>query len=113
LNNAALVYLRLYFAGLLARRRDIFRAKCNRRDFLPLGFAPDLTIPLRLRNLLAEGEEAVLNLLQRLKQERGLTFVLVSHNLSVVAHMCDDLAVMNHGAVVEELAVAQLKRREP
>jgi len=55
----------------------------------------------------------VLNLLQRLKQERGLTFVLVSHNLSVVAHMCDDLAVMNHGVVVEELAVAQLKRREP
>ena len=55
----------------------------------------------------------VLNLLQRLKQERGLTYVLVSHNLSVIAHMCDALAVMNHGAVVEELEVAQLKRREP
>jgi peptide/nickel transport system ATP-binding protein len=27
--------------------------------------------------------------------------------------MCDDLAVMNHGAVVEELEVAQLKRRAP
>ena len=55
----------------------------------------------------------VLNLLQRLKKERGLTYILVSHNLSVVGHMCDDLAVMNHGMVVEELAVAQLKRREP
>ncbi|MGD1876167.1 MAG: ABC transporter ATP-binding protein [Kiloniellaceae bacterium] len=55
----------------------------------------------------------VLNLLQRLKKERGLTYILVSHDLSVVAHMCDDLAVMNHGAVVEELAVAQLKRHEP
>jgi peptide/nickel transport system ATP-binding protein len=55
----------------------------------------------------------VLNLLQRLKQERGLTYVLVSHNLAVVAHMCDSLAVMNHGAVVEELAVEQLKQHAP
>jgi len=55
----------------------------------------------------------VLNLLQRLKAERGLTYILVSHNLSVVAHMCDELAVMNHGAVVEELEVARLKRHEP
>jgi peptide/nickel transport system ATP-binding protein len=55
----------------------------------------------------------VLNLLQRLKQERGLTYILVSHNLAVVAHMCDALAVMNHGAVVEELAVAQLKQHAP
>ncbi len=55
----------------------------------------------------------VLNLLQRLKQERGLTYILVSHNLSVVGHMCDELAVMNHGAIVEELDVARLKRRDP
>ena len=49
----------------------------------------------------------VLNLLQRLKSERRLTFILVSHNLSVVAHMCDALAVMNHGAVVVQ------ERHEP
>ena len=55
----------------------------------------------------------VLNLLQRLKQERGLTYILVSHNLAVVAHMCDELAVMNHGAVVEELEVSRLKRHDP
>jgi peptide/nickel transport system ATP-binding protein len=55
----------------------------------------------------------VLNLLQRLKKERDLTYILVSHDLSVVGHMCDDLAVMNHGKVVEELAVEQLKRRDP
>ena len=55
----------------------------------------------------------VLNLLQRLKNERGLTYVLVSHNLSVIAHMCDELAVMNNGAVVEDLEVARLKRHEP
>jgi len=55
----------------------------------------------------------VLNLLQRLKKERGLTYILVSHDLSVVGHMCDELAVMNHGAVVEELSVERLKRHAP
>ena len=52
----------------------------------------------------------ILNLLQRLKRERGLTFMLVTHNLSVVAHMCDRLAVMNAGRVVEEMSVAELRQ---
>lgn len=55
----------------------------------------------------------ILNLLQRLKQERGLTFLLVSHDLAVIAHMCDRLAVMNAGRIVEELTVAQLRASEP
>jgi peptide/nickel transport system ATP-binding protein len=55
----------------------------------------------------------VLNLLSRVKRERNLTYVLVSHDLSVVAHMCARLAVMNHGAVVEELTVGQLRSRSP
>ena len=36
--------------------------------------------------------------------ERGLTYVLVSHDLAVVAHMCDRLMVMQGGEVVEELS---------
>jgi len=55
----------------------------------------------------------VLNLLGRLKTERDLTYILVSHNLAVVAHMCGRLAVMNHGVIVEEMTVAQLRAREP
>jgi peptide/nickel transport system ATP-binding protein len=54
-----------------------------------------------------------LNLLQRIKRERGLTYILVSHNLAVVAHMCARLAVMNHGEIVEELSVEQLRTRAP
>ncbi len=54
----------------------------------------------------------VLNLLMRLRVERGLTFILVSHNLAVVAHMCDHLAVMKAGRVVEEMTVAQLRAGE-
>ncbi len=45
----------------------------------------------------------VLNLLDRLRAERGLTYVLVSHDLAVVSHMCDRLVVMQGGVVVEEL----------
>ncbi|UEM01565.1 ABC transporter ATP-binding protein [Skermanella rosea] len=54
----------------------------------------------------------ILNLLKRLRTERGLTYILVSHNLSVVAYMCDRLAVMNRGRVVEEMSVADLRRGE-
>ena len=55
----------------------------------------------------------VLNLLMRLKREHGLTYVLVSHNLAVVAHMCESLAVMKDGKVVETLTVDQLRKHQP
>ena len=55
----------------------------------------------------------ILNLLGRLRQQRGLTYILVSHNLAVVAHMCDRLAVMQHGRIVEELTRTQLRAAEP
>jgi len=55
----------------------------------------------------------VLNLLVALRREHGLTYILVSHNLAVVSHMCDRLAVMNHGAIVEELDAARLRKGEP
>ncbi len=55
----------------------------------------------------------ILNLLARLRRERALTLVLVSHNLAVVAHLCDRLAVMNAGRVVEELTVERLRAGQP
>lgn len=55
----------------------------------------------------------ILNLLQRVRREHNLTYILVSHDLSVVAHMCDRLAIMNAGRVVEELTVDRLRRAEP
>ncbi len=51
----------------------------------------------------------VLNVLGRLRREHGLTYVLVSHNLAVVSHMCDALAVMQYGAVLETLNVDQMR----
>jgi ABC-type dipeptide/oligopeptide/nickel transport system ATPase subunit len=55
----------------------------------------------------------VLNLLMRLKREHGLTYVLVSHNLSVIAHMCETLSVMQNGAIVETMEVQQLRDHNP
>ncbi|GHF52633.1 ABC transporter ATP-binding protein [Seohaeicola zhoushanensis] len=51
----------------------------------------------------------VLNLLDRLRAERGLTYVLVSHDLAVVAHMCEQLMVMQHGQTVEVMTRADLQ----
>jgi peptide/nickel transport system ATP-binding protein len=55
----------------------------------------------------------ILNLLRRLRREHGLTAVLVSHNLAVVAHMCERLGVMQNGEMVEELTVEQLRAAAP
>ncbi|WP_338664148.1 ABC transporter ATP-binding protein [Pararoseomonas sp. SCSIO 73927] len=51
----------------------------------------------------------VLNLLADLRAARGLTCILVSHNLAVVAHLCGRLAVMQGGRIVEELDEAALR----
>ena len=55
----------------------------------------------------------VLNLLRRLQREHELTYLLVSHNLAVVAHLCDALTVMQNGRVVESLDAERLRSRNP
>ena len=44
----------------------------------------------------------VLNLLEELKKERGYTYLFISHNLSVVRYVSDEVAVMYLGQVVEK-----------
>ncbi|OSQ42046.1 ABC transporter ATP-binding protein [Thalassospira sp. MCCC 1A01428] len=50
----------------------------------------------------------VLNLLSALRRDLGLTYIMVSHDLAVVAHVCDDIAIMNHGRIVERATASQL-----
>jgi peptide/nickel transport system ATP-binding protein len=51
----------------------------------------------------------VLNLLMDLQQAHGLTYILVSHNLAVVAHLCERVGVMQGGELVELLSVDDLR----
>ena len=51
----------------------------------------------------------ILNLLRDLQEERGLTYLLVSHNLAVVAHLCPLIGVMQQGRLVEELTAEALR----
>jgi peptide/nickel transport system ATP-binding protein len=44
----------------------------------------------------------VLNLMQDLQAEFGITYMLISHDLAVVQHLCEDVAVLRHGRIVEQ-----------
>ena len=55
----------------------------------------------------------VLNLLQDIRIQRNITYVLVSHDLAVVSHMCNNVLVMNQGQVVENISQKQLQNSVP
>jgi len=52
----------------------------------------------------------ILNLLKRIGRAHGLTMLMVSHDLAVIAHMCTRIAVMYQGEIVEMLEVERLRR---
>jgi len=57
----------------------------------------------------ASVQAEILNLLDDLRRKLGLTYILVSHDLAVVAHLCERLLVMRHGEAVEETTAEALR----
>jgi peptide/nickel transport system ATP-binding protein len=51
----------------------------------------------------------ILNLLGRLRRSYSLTSILVSHDLAVVAHLCDRIAIMQLGRLIEIITAADLR----
>ena len=69
---------------------------------LALALEPKLVIadePTTALDVIVEAQ--VLELLKRLKEEHGLTLILITHNIGIVAEMADTVAVMYAGQVVE------------
>lgn len=53
----------------------------------------------------------ILNLLSDLRSERQLTYMMVTHNLAVVSHLCERIGVMQQGEMVEQLTAEDLRAR--
>lgn len=52
----------------------------------------------------------ILNLLSALRRRSGVTYLLVTHDLAVASHLCDHVAVMREGHIVESLGIEDLRR---
>ncbi|HDM2782585.1 TPA: ABC transporter ATP-binding protein, partial [Staphylococcus aureus] len=81
------------FSGGQRQRISIARALCGEPDIL---LADEAVSALDM-----SVQAQVLELLARLIEDRGLTLLFVTHDLSVVRGLCDRVAVLNRGELVE------------
>ena len=109
----------LELVGIPASRRDLYPHQYSggmrQRAMIAMALAcsPDLLFadePTTALDVMIQAQ--VLELLKRIQKKLGLAIVLVTHDLGVVAEMCDDLVVM-YGGKIAEYGPADLVYNQP